>query len=116
MNPLLIGAFSLITVLAQTCGKKAQNSLPACVQARIDAIKKEPKWNPPASVTEYRYGGRTVYRFSSPCCDQYNEVWDAECNYICAPGGGFTGKGDQKCTDFNDKAERVKVVWKDERE
>lgn len=103
-------------MLAQTCGKKAQNSLPSCVQDRIEAIKKEPRWNPPARVTEYRYEGRTVYLFSSNCCDQYNELWDSECKYICAPSGGFTGKGDQKCTEFEEKAELVKVVWKDERE
>ncbi|RYZ52891.1 MAG: hypothetical protein EOO14_16155 [Chitinophagaceae bacterium] len=102
--------------MAQTCGKKAQNSLPSCVQDRIEAIKKEPRWNPPATVTEYRYEGRTVYLFSSPCCDQYNELWDSDCKYICAPTGGYTGKGDQKCADFEEKAELVKVVWKDERE
>ncbi|MBB1285485.1 hypothetical protein HRH25_13960 [Flavisolibacter sp. BT320] len=91
-------------------------SLPSCVQARIEAIKKEPRWNPPATVTEYRYEGRTVYLFSSPCCDQYNELWDTDCHYICAPSGGYTGRGDEKCTGFKDKAERVKGVWKDDRE
>ena len=116
MNPLFIGVFSLLSGLAQTCGKKAQNSLPSCVQDRIEAIKKDPRWTPPATVTEYRYEGRTVYLFSSPCCDQYNELWDSECKYICAPTAGFTGKGDQKCVEFEEKAELVKVVWKDERE
>jgi hypothetical protein len=64
---------------------------------------------------EYRYNGKRVFLFSSDCCDQFNQVVDEQCNYICAPSGGITGKGDRKCTDFADKAELVKVVWKDER-
>ncbi|MDQ3279363.1 MAG: hypothetical protein M3Q06_13625 [Bacteroidota bacterium] len=114
MNITFAGIF-LLTVLAQTCSKKSDSNIPSCIQARIDAIRQQPKWNPPASVTEYRYQGRTVYLFSSNCCDQYNEVVDAACNYICAPSGGMTGKGDRKCADFNEKAEKIKVVWQDER-
>ena len=53
--------------------------------------------------------------FSSPCCDQYNNLYDSDCNLICAPSGGYTGKGDQKCLDFFDKAKHVKLIWKDDR-
>lgn len=115
MKVLLIAA-SLLVVTAKECTKtKKTIALPACVQQKIDAIKKEPRWNPPAEVHEYTYQGKTVYLFSAPCCDQYNAVYDAECNYICAPSGGLTGKGDQKCIDFNTAATHVRLVWKDER-
>jgi hypothetical protein len=120
---LLIGP----VMMSETCKKKKDTAttdtngdpritgIPACIQQRIDSIKKEPKWNPPAEVNEYTYNGKTVYLFSSPCCDFFNPVYGSDCNYICAPTGGFTGKGDGKCEDFNSTAKHVKLVWKDDR-
>ena len=97
----------------ECAGKK--DTIPVCIQQKIDQIKKEPKWNPPAEVNEYSYNGKKVYLFSSPCCDQYNNLYDSDCKLICAPTGGYTGKGDQKCLDFSDTAKHIKLVWKDER-
>jgi hypothetical protein len=121
---LLIGP----VMMSETCKKKKESadipnkdgntpaaSIPACIQQRIDSIKKEPKWNPPAEVNEYTYNGKTVYAFSSPCCDFFNPVYGSDCNYLCAPDGGFTGKGDGKCADFSATAKHVKLIWKDDR-
>lgn len=82
---------------------------------KINEIKKAPRWNPPATVNEYTYNGKTVFLFSSDCCDQFNMVFDSQCNYVCAPSGGITGKGDGKCDDFNTSAKHVRLVWKDDR-
>jgi hypothetical protein len=71
--------------------------------------------NPPGSITKYTYNGQTVYYVSSGCCDQYNVVLDQQGQYLCAPDGGFTGRGDGKCVDFNDKATNHEVVWQDSR-
>lgn len=90
-------------------------AVPDCIVQRIDSIRKEPKWNPPAEVNEYIYNGKTVYLFSSPCCDFFNPVYGADCNYVCAPSGGFTGRGDGKCPGFDSTAKFVRLVWKDER-
>lgn len=106
--------FSLSFLKESGCNKASQ-STPACIQRKIDEIKAQPKWNPPAEVNEYIYNDQHVYLFSSPCCDQYNMLYDGNCTALCAPSGGFTGRGDQKCTDFNDKAKHVRLVWKDER-
>ena len=86
-----------------------------CINKKIAAIKLKAKWNPPASVNEYIYQGKHVYLFSADCCDQYNELYDEDCNKICAPSGGITGHGDMKCTDFSTMAQFVKLVWKDPR-
>jgi hypothetical protein len=91
------------------------STIPACIQQKIDSIKKEEKWNPPAQVDEYEYRGRKVYLVSAPCCDFYTTAIDANCNYVCAPSGGITGKGDRKCIDFNEKAKFIRAIWKDER-
>lgn len=90
-------------------------SMPRCIQNKIDAIKKEARWNPPATVTRYLYKGKYVYAFSSNCCDQFNYVYDDQCNVICAPSGGFTGKGDNKCPEFAKEATEEMLIWKDER-
>lgn len=105
----------LATVVTKDCSKEKPSGLPKCVQLRIEAIKKEPRWNPPAQVDEYRYKGKTVYLFSADCCDQFTVVMDSECQYMCAPAGGLTGKGDRKCDDFFTEAQLVKTAWKDQR-
>ena len=89
--------------------------IPTCINAKIETIKAQPKWNPPAKVSTYKYQGKTVYYFTSNCCDQYNMVYDSVCNYICAPSGGLSGQGDGKCIDFNSKAKFIQVVWEDTR-
>ena len=103
-------------LLSDTCKKKnTADNIPVCIQTRIDSIRNEPRWNPPAQVDEYEYSGKTVYLFSSNCCDQYNIVLDANCQYICAPTGGITGKGDGQCADFTCTARHLRLVWKDAR-
>ena len=109
---LILLAFPV--VLEKRC-EKISNSIPACVQKKIDSIKAEPKWNPPAEVDEYAYKGQRVFLFTANCCDQFYMLYDGSCNYVCAPSGGFTGKGDGKCADFNENAKHVKLIWKDSR-
>lgn len=99
----------------QACNKASIEQLPKCINQKIAALKAEPKANPAAEVHLYNYNGKKVYLFNSPCCDQYNTAYDSECNYVCAPSGGITGKGDRKCLDFNATATYIKLVWKDDR-
>jgi hypothetical protein len=94
---------------------KETSSIPACIQAKIDSIKKLPLWNPPAEIHEYEYKGSKVYMLSAPCCDFFTTVVDANCNYICAPSGGFTGQGDRKCPQFIVDAKKLRLIWRDER-
>jgi len=100
---------------ASQCRKERINGIPACIIQKIEAIKAQPQWNPPAEVSEYLYNGQKVYLFTADCCDQFYELYDANCNFLCAPSGGITGKGDGQCSDFNEKAVFVKKIWKDQR-
>ncbi|CAF4247670.1 unnamed protein product, partial [Rotaria sordida] len=52
-----------------------------------------------------------VYLGTSNCCDQFDPLYDGECNYICAPSGGIRGDGDGKCTDFHAKATALGTIW-----
>jgi len=114
MKSLLFTLVIFLTAITHKC-RKNPAELPGCIQKKIDQIKNEPKWNPPAEVYEYEYKGKSVYYFTSDCCDQYHVVYDDQCNYMCAPDGGFTGKGDGKCADFHATAKKIRLVWKDPR-
>jgi hypothetical protein len=41
--------------------------------------------------------GQTYYYTTSPCCDLLNPLYDAQGKFVCAPDGGFTGRGDGRC-------------------
>jgi hypothetical protein len=71
--------------------------------------------NPPGSIWRYEYNGKTVYYIPAYCCDMQSELFDGNCNKICSPDGGFTGKGDGKCSDFFTNRKNEKLIWKDER-
>ena len=107
-------------LISETCKEKKEReaaalNVPSCIQHKIDSISKEPKWNPPAEVNEYSYKGKKVYLFSSDCCDFFNPLIDTDCNYICSPSGGITGKGDMQCRDFDSLAKHIRLVWRDKR-
>jgi len=109
-------ALGLFVVLqSKECKKDQAIRVPPCVQDKIQAIMQQPKYNPPATVYRYIYMDKYVYLFSSPCCDQFNYLYDKNCNIICAPTGGFTGKGDGKCANFKQMASDETLIWKDDR-
>lgn len=89
--------------------------LPLWVTEKIRQFQSEPVANPPREVIQYQYKGNIVYLISSPCCDQYNYLYDIDANIICAPSGGFTGKGDGRCTDFEQESQNPSLVWRDAR-
>ena len=110
---LIIALSCFLILQSQSCKKDIK--LPVCVQDKIEAIKQQPKYNPPATVYRYKYMNKYVYLFSSDCCDQYNYLYDENCNVICAPSGGLTGMGDNKCPNFKDIATEETLIWKDDR-
>ena len=104
---------SCCILLLNACAPKNQGMLnmPSCLAAKIDSIKKDGKINPPTSVIQYSYKGAPVYYVTAGCCDQFNNVYDANCTVLGAPDGGITGKGDNKLPDFFANATNKKVVW-----
>ncbi len=107
--------FVILNCMFFSCEKNQVNVTPACILQRIEQIKKQPLWNPAAEINEYTYNGKTVYLISADCCDRYSQLVDENCNYLCAPSGGITGRGDGKCADFSEKAKLVRLIWKDDR-
>jgi hypothetical protein len=105
---------------ASECGKKktgeenavVNDSIPPCVRKIIDDATKDIPPTTPLQIDEYSYQGKKGYLVTAACCDHYNVFYDENCKMICAPSGGFTGKGDEKCSDFNATAKHIKLIWK----
>ena len=87
------------------------NPFPTCIKNKIDSFKLKEAHEKPQRVLEYMYKGKKVYYVVMPCCDFFNEVYDAKCNFLGSPDGGFTGKGDGKIPDFFTEAKSEKLVW-----
>ncbi len=89
----------------------SKGDIPACVQKQIDEAAKQSRAEAPVQIDEYLYKGKKVYLFTAPCCDQFNTLYDTNCKAICSPSGGFTGRGDGACKDFDSLAKHVKMIW-----
>ncbi len=89
-----------------------KDSVPACVRKTLDELAKQEPPMLPLEVNEYIYNGKTTYLFTADCCDHFNLLYDENCKVICAPSGGFTGKGDGKCADFDKTAKLVRMIWR----
>ena len=86
-------------------------ALPKCIKNKIDSFKLKEAHEKPQRVIQYVYKGKKVYYVVMPCCDFFNEVYDAKCNFLGSPDGGFTGKGDGKLPDFFAAAKGEKLIW-----
>ncbi len=102
-------------ILLAGCSQSTQSTNPAWVDKLIKQYESEPVGNPPQSIWSYEYNGQAVYFVPAQCCDQYSSLYDASGNVICAPDGGFTGRGDGKCPDFFDQRTNEQLIWKDSR-
>lgn len=85
--------------------------MPACLVTKIQGMQSDPKQQAPESVTAYNYKGQQVYYIRMTCCDKFNEVYDGNCNYLGAPDGGVSGKGDGKLPEFFANTTDKKNVW-----
>lgn len=77
-------------------------------------IKNLAKKKEPLEVWQYSYDSEIVYLIVPDCCDQYSTLYSADCDRICAPGGGITGMGDGQCSDFFQQAKDQVLLWKKE--
>src|SRR5437588_1251309 len=103
----------ILSIMMMSCTTDKQtgvmSGMPPCLITKIEGMKGD--HNAPESVTGYNYKGQPVFYLSMPCCDQFNTVYDGNCNYLGSPDGGITGKGDGKLPDFFANATDKKVVW-----
>jgi hypothetical protein len=109
--PIQIISLALMAILITNCDRSDNyHGVPACVEKELtkkDSIRK------PAEVWRWDVDDKTYYYFRSECCDQYNYLFNDNCEMVCAPDGGFSGKGDGTCPQFEGQIEKT-LIWKDE--
>lgn len=111
----IVTLLGLIGLLSCQDENPAPAATPDCIKERIEQLKKADVQNPPAKVYQYTYKGESVYYFTANCCDMFNIVLSSQCDTLCAPDGGFTGKGDGRCADFVSEAKNPVLIWEDTR-
>ena len=99
--------------VASTVNK--ETTLPACVTKLIHQFSSEEKQNPPRKIFSYTYKEKKVYYVTAPCCDNFNDLYDENCNLLGHPDGGFTGRGDGNFPDFNETKTHEQLIWADKR-
>jgi len=111
---IVAGLFLSSLAIMSCTDLELEKDVPNCIKQKIKKIQKEDVHNPPSSVWEWKVDSDTYYYITSDCCDQYNYLFDENCNVICAPDGGFTGTGDGNCPDFKAEIEKT-LIWEDDR-
>jgi hypothetical protein len=106
---ILLGIF----VLTMSCSKSEIN-IPNCIDTKISTLKNAPVQNPPAEIWKWVDNETTYYYITSDCCDQYNYLYNENCEIVCAPDGGFTGNGDGDCPTLSNTIIKT-LIWKDDR-
>jgi len=115
MKKILV-VFIISSLTLVSCKNADDNdSIPTCIEAKINNLKNSPVQNPPAKVWKWEVDGQTYFYITSDCCDQYNFLYSTNCEIICAPNGGFTGGGDGKCPAFSNEIIKS-LVWEDPRQ
>ncbi len=111
---LLLPLFLSLLFLSSCVKLDLSEDVPSCIEHKIKKLRRAPVQNPPAEVWKWETGGEVYYYFTGDCCDQFNELYDSECNYICAPDGGVSGNGDGKCPVFAQPVIKT-LIWEDPR-
>lgn len=108
--------FLILLLFSTACiNEEFSKEIPDCIKDKIEEIKGEAVWSPPAKIYRYQYNGETVYYIPPRCCDIMSTLYDKNCRVICLPDGGISDKGDGKCPDFFTSRSDEKLIWEDER-
>ncbi len=111
IRPPFFASLLLMASLFVACDKlDLPKGTPACIKEKIKAVDGKDIVATPTSVTRWEVDGKTYYYLASACCDQFNDLVDENCNYICAPDGGLTGQGDGNCPVWVGEI-KTELIW-----
>ena len=115
MKKVLYLFLTTVLIISGCNDEDIHKDVPNCIEDKIEEIKQQAVWNPPAKIYQYQYKGLTVYYIPPRCCDIMSTLYDENCNKICSPDGGITGNGDGLCPDFFTGRTNEKLIWEDKR-
>lgn len=113
MKALLV--ILIFSFCATALAQETAPALPKWLQSKISKYESMPPSNPPRSVHQSTYEGKTVYYIPPICCDIQSELYDEAGKRLCSPDGGFTGGGDGRCKLFNVGEAKSSTLWRDSR-
>ena len=118
MRKITIKIITLAIVISTILSSCKESDLtidaPVCVETKIEEIINSEVNNPPTQVWKWEVDGKNYYYITSNCCDQYNYLYNENCDIVCAPDGGITGNGDGNCPEFTNEIVKT-LIWEDER-
>ena len=101
MRPIAIAAMAVLAACANADDGDAelQDRAPsqAAVQREIRRLAADLTATSKLQVVRVEYIGEKAFLVTSPCCDQFNYLYDKNGRVLCAPSGGITGRGDGRC-------------------
>lgn len=109
----LILLLPLVAVLAfSSCKKLNSKKNPDCIDDKISEFTKDSTYDT-GGIWKWEVDKKWYFYVSAPCCDQFNYLYDEDCNIICAPDGGIAGTGDGNCPDWvaNVPEESKEKIW-----
>ena len=65
----------------------------------------------PKAIWQFEWNDKIVYYVLSQGCDNFNLLLDENGKVLCSPDGGFTGRGDGKCSNFINEKKNGKLIW-----
>lgn len=86
-------------------------TLPDWLQEKITGFDALPEDHAPLAVWQITHKGLPAYFLISPCCDQYNPLFDAQGKTLCYPSGGIVGRGDGQCPYPADRGRPILLLW-----
>ena len=110
-----ISSLFIFLILTSCASSNLDDETPICIKNKIEELRKLEVYNPPAQIWKWEVDNQFFYYITSNCCDQYNYLYNENCEIICAPDGGIIGKGDGKCPTFYSEIIKT-LIWKDTRE
>ena len=85
-----------------------KDQVPECIQQKITKQQN----NCLKKVIRYHYRKKVVYLFSrKKCPDAYHPLYDKNCEKVCVPFGGMSGKGNGECPEFEQNATKKELIW-----
>lgn len=112
-NILKINLFFLLISCVLIACKKVEfeiDDVPNCFKKMIR--QSDPR--PVLEIYQWEVDGKIFYEvYYDNCGDCFIELYDENCDYVCAPSGGIAGGGDGKCPTWNATIIRT-LAWKSE--
>jgi hypothetical protein len=108
---IVVLLFCAVSACSLNAANQAQPSTPAWLQTIISDNTQKPLKNAVHEIWKISHQGNPAYFMISPCCDQFNPLYEQTGRVLCHPSGGMTGRGDGRCPMPADAKSTPQLIW-----